>query len=63
MHMCEYASVYDWVEQKGLDPNRASYPYFYYKHLIPRGWRGSTTRPATPAGNGPRTSLTAYVRS
>ena len=51
MHMCEYASVYDWVEQKGLDPNRASYPYFYYKHLIPPGMAGVYNAPGY-AGNG-----------
>ncbi|WP_201359216.1 linalool dehydratase/isomerase domain-containing protein [Mycobacterium paraintracellulare] len=50
-HMCEYASVYDWVEQKGLDPNRASYPYFYYKHLMPPGMAGVYNAPGY-AGNG-----------
>ena len=50
-HMCEYASVYDWVEQKGLDPNRARYPYFYYKHLMPPGMAGVYNAPGY-AGNG-----------
>ena len=51
MKMCEYAAVYDWIEQKGLDPNRASYPYFYYKHLMPPGMAGVYNAPGY-AGNG-----------
>ena len=46
-----YVAWYDWVEQPGLDPNRASYPYFYYKHTMPPGTGGWYNAPGY-AGNG-----------
>lgn len=49
--MTQYASWFDLVEQKGLDPNRNQYPYDYYKNNMPPGWAGVYNAPGY-YGNG-----------
>ena len=60
--MTQYAAWYDWVEQKGLDPNRAQYPYFYYRHTIPPGITGVYNAPGY-CGNGLCTYLDGLLQS
>ena len=60
--MTQYAAWYDWVEQKGLDPNRAQYPYFYYRHTIPPGMAGVYNAPGY-CGNGLCTYLDGLLQS
>ena len=60
--MTQYAAWYDWVEQKGLDPNRASYPYFYYRHTIPPGMAGVYNAPGY-CGNGLCTYMDGLLQS
>jgi hypothetical protein len=60
--MTQYASWYDWVEQKGLDPNRASYPYFYYRHTMPPGMAGVYNAPGY-CGNGLQTYMDGLLQS
>lgn len=60
--MRHYASWYDWVEQKGLDPNRASYPYLYYQHTIPPGMAGVYNAPGY-AGNGLPVTMDGFLQS
>lgn len=43
--MTQYAAWFDLVEQKGLDPNRAQYPYDYYDKNMPPGWAGVYNAP------------------
>ncbi len=47
----QHAAWYDWVEEKGLDPNKDKYPLFYYQHLIPPGFAGVYNAPGY-CGNG-----------
>ena len=47
--MTEYVAWYDWVEQKGLDPNRTCCRYLYYRRTIPVGMAGVTTPRDTAA--------------
>jgi hypothetical protein len=49
--MTQYASWFDMVEQKGLDPNRNAYPYAYYINNMPPGWAGVYNAPGF-YGNG-----------
>jgi hypothetical protein len=58
----QYAGWYDWVEQKGLDPNRGSYPFFFYKHFIPTGMAGVYNAPGY-AGNGLNTAADGILQS
>jgi hypothetical protein len=58
----QYGGWYDWVDQKGLDPNRASYPYFFYKHFIPKGMAGAYNSPGY-AGNGLSTAMDGLMQS
>jgi hypothetical protein len=44
------------VEQKGLDPRRAEYPYDYYDKNIPPGWAGVYNAPGY-YGNGLATKV------
>ena len=60
--MYQYVAWYDWVEQAGLDPNRASYPYFYYKHLMPPGVAGVYNAPGW-CGNGLSTQMDGLFQS
>jgi hypothetical protein len=60
--MNTYASIYDWVEQKGLDPNRDKYPYFYYRHTMPWGTGGWYNAPGY-AGNGLSVSMPGFLQS
>jgi hypothetical protein len=60
--MNEYASIYDWIEQKGLDPNRGNYPYFYYRHTMPWGTGGWYNAPGY-AGNGLPVSMPGFFAS
>ena len=60
--MTQYAAWYDWVEQKGLDPNRASYPYFYYRHTMPPGMAGVYNAPGY-CGNGLQTYMDGLFQS
>lgn len=54
--MTKYAAWFDCVEQKGLDPNRAQYPYDYYDKNIPPGWAGVYNAPGY-YGNGLSTKV------
>jgi hypothetical protein len=58
----QYAGWYDWVEQKGLDPNRGSYPFFFYKHFIPQGMAGVYNAPGY-AGNGLNSAADGILQS
>lgn len=60
--MYQYVAWYDWVEQPGLDPNRASYPYFYYKHTMPPGVAGVYNAPGY-CGNGLATHMDGFLQS
>jgi Linalool dehydratase/isomerase len=60
--MYQYVSWYDWVEQAGLDPNRASYPYLYYKCTIPPGMAGVYNAPGY-CGNGLATAMDGLAQS
>lgn len=60
--MTQFAGWYDWVEQKGLDPNRASYPYLYYRHTMPPGMAGVYNAPGY-AGNGLQTYMPGLLQS
>lgn len=60
--MNHYVSIYDWVEQKGLDPNRANYPYFYYMHTMPPGTGGWYNAPGY-AGNGLPVTMAGFFQS
>jgi hypothetical protein len=60
--MNTYPSVYDWVEQKGLDPNRDKYPYFYYAHTMPPGTGGWYNAPGY-AGNGLAVSMDGFFQA
>jgi len=60
--MRQYVSWSDWVDQAGLDPNRANYPYIYYKHLIPPGYAGVYNAPGY-CGNGLSTGLDGLMQS
>ena len=60
--MTQYAAWFDWVEQKGLDPKRASYPYFYYRHTMPPGMAGVYNAPGY-AGNGLQTYMDGMLQS
>ena len=60
--MTQYVAWYDWVEQKGLDPNRASYPYFYYRHTMPPGMAGVYNAPGY-CGNGLSTAMDGLLQS
>lgn len=60
--MNAYPSIYDWIEQKGLDPNRNSYPYFYYRHTMPWGTGGWYNAPGY-AGNGLPVSMPGFFES
>jgi len=54
--MTQYAAWFDCVEQKGLDPHRAEYPYDYYDKNIPPGWAGVYNAPGY-YGNGLATKV------
>jgi|GEM_PF-1180965 len=60
--MNTYVSIYDWIEQKGLDPNRNRYPYFYYRHTMPWGTGGWYNAPGY-AGNGLPVSMPGFFAS
>ena len=49
--MTTYWAWHDWIEQRGEDPNRGSYPPIYYQLLIPPGYAGKYNVPGF-AGNG-----------
>lgn len=51
--MLEYWSFWDWVENKGQDPNVGNYPEFFYKHLIPPGYAGRYPTPGWAANGLP----------
>jgi len=57
-----YVSWYDWVEQKGLDPKWANYPYFYYAHTMPPGTGGWYNAPGY-AGNGLAVTMPGLLAS
>ncbi len=57
-----YVSIYDWIEQKGLDPNRDKYPYFYYAHTMPPGTGGWYNAPGY-AGNGLPVTMDGFFQS
>src|SRR5258706_7742478 len=57
-----YASWFDWVEEKGLDPKAGRYPLFYYRHLIPPGFAGIYNTPGY-AGNGLNTAFDEVLAS
>lgn len=48
--------------QKGLDPNRDKYPYFYYRHTMPWGTGGWYNAPGY-AGNGLPVSMPGFFQS
>ena len=54
--MTQYAAWFDLVEQKGLDPNRAQYPFDYYDKNMPPGWAGVYNAPGY-YGNGLATKV------
>jgi hypothetical protein len=60
--MNQYPSIYDWIEQKGLDPNRDKYPYFYYRHTMPWGTGGWYNAPGY-AGNGLPVTMPGFFAS
>jgi hypothetical protein len=60
--MNTYVSIYDWIEQKGLDPNRDKYPYFYYRHTMPWGTGGWYNAPGY-AGNGLPVSMPGFFQA
>lgn len=49
--MTTYWAWHDWIEQRGEDPARGSYPPIYYQALIPPGYAGKYNAPGY-AGNG-----------
>ena len=50
--MTQYAAwSTTWWNRTALDPNRAPYPYFYYRHTIPPGMAGVYNAPGY-CGNG-----------
>ncbi len=58
----QYVAWWDWVDQKGLNPNCGKYPYFFYKHLIPPGYAGVYNSPGY-AGNGLKTAADEILPS
>jgi hypothetical protein len=49
----EYWTFFDWVQNKGEDPDRLNYPDWWYDVLIPKGMKGKYDSPGW-AGNGLR---------
>lgn len=49
--MTRHWAWHDWIEQRGEDPARGSYPQAYYQLLIPVGYAGTYNAPGY-AGNG-----------
>jgi len=60
--MISFASWHDWVDQPGLDPNRASYPYWYYDKYIPPGMAGVYNAPGY-CGNGLSTMQDGFFQA
>lgn len=47
----EYWTFFDWVQNKGEDPNRLNYPDMFYDVFMPKGFKGKYDSPGW-AGNG-----------